>query len=105
MPRAAAGTPLWLVAAPPLFLLLWSFGFIFLKLGLADADPFTFLALRYAGVIALLAIPCLILRPPLPATPQVWMHLAIVGLLVQAGYFSFAYLSLKQGVSAGEIGR
>src|SRR5690606_4582089 len=82
---------------------LWSFGFIFLKLGLAYADPFTFLALRYACVIALLAIPCLILRPPLPATPQVWMHLAIVGLLVQAGYFSFAYLSLKAGVSAGAL--
>jgi len=31
------------------------------------------------------------------------MHLAIVGLLVQAGYFSFAYLSLKQGISAGAL--
>src|SRR5690606_21940305 len=82
---------------------LWSFGFIFLKLGLAYADPFTFLALRYACVVAILAIPCLWLRPPLPATPQVWMHLSIVGLLVQAGYFSFAYLSLKQGVSAGAL--
>ncbi|AEC22195.1 DMT family permease [Pusillimonas sp. T7-7] len=97
------GTPLWLAAAPALFLLLWSFGFIFLKLGLAYADPFTFLALRYACVVAILAIPCLWLRPPLPATPQVWMHLSIVGLLVQAGYFSFAYLSLKQGVSAGAL--
>lgn len=97
------GTPLWLAAAPALFLLLWSFGFIFLKLGLAYADPFTFLALRYACVVAILAIPCLWLRPSLPATPQVWMHLSIVGLLVQAGYFSFAYLSLKQGVSAGAL--
>src|SRR5690606_5949409 len=39
----------------------------------------------------------------LPATPRVWMHLAIVGLLVQAGYFSFAYLSLKEGISAGAL--
>ncbi|MDS1140548.1 DMT family transporter [Pusillimonas sp. SM2304] len=103
MPRTVQGTPLWLAAAPALFLLLWSFGFVFLKLGLAYADPFTFLALRYACVVAILAIPCLWLRPPLPATPQVWMHLSVVGLLVQAGYFSFAYLSLKQGVSAGAL--
>lgn len=103
MLRTSTGTPLWLTAAPTLFLLLWSFGFVFLKLGLAYADPFTFLALRYACVVALLAIPCLIVRPPLPATPQTWMHLAIVGLLVQAGYFSFAYLSLKTGISAGAL--
>lgn len=103
MPRASPDTPLWLAAAPALFLLLWSFGFVFLKLGLAYADPFTFLALRYACVVAILAIPCLWLRPPLPATPRVWMHLSVVGLLVQAGYFSFAYLSLKQGVSAGAL--
>src|SRR5690606_10588529 len=105
MPHTAQKKPLWLAAAPALFLLLWSFGFVFLKLGLAYADPFTFLALRYACVVAILAIPCLWVRPPLPSTPQAWMHLSIVGLLVQAGYFSFAYLSLKQGVSAGEIGR
>ena len=33
--------------APFLFLLLWSSGFTALKVGLADAEPFTFLALRY----------------------------------------------------------
>ncbi|VWB18359.1 multidrug DMT transporter permease [Burkholderia pseudomultivorans] len=47
--------PGWLRAAPVLFLLLWSGGFVFLKLGLRDADPLTFLALRYACVVALLA--------------------------------------------------
>lgn len=103
MPHTAQKKPLWLAAAPALFLLLWSFGFVFLKLGLAYADPFTFLALRYACVVAILAIPCLWVRPPLPSTPQAWMHLSIVGLLVQAGYFSFAYLSLKQGVTAGAL--
>ncbi|KWF16752.1 hypothetical protein [Burkholderia pseudomultivorans] len=47
--------PGWLRAAPVLFLLLWSGGFVFLKLGLRDADSLTFLALRYACVVALLA--------------------------------------------------
>ena len=103
MTTSSGNKPLWLAAAPGLFLLLWSFGFIFLKLGLAYADPFTFLALRYACVLAILLIPCLVLRPALPASPASWIHLAITGLFVQAGYFSFAYLSLKQGISAGGL--
>ena len=39
--------PLWLVAAPSVFLLLWSAGFGVAKLGLQHANPMTLLALRY----------------------------------------------------------
>ncbi|HDR8907924.1 TPA: DMT family transporter [Burkholderia multivorans] len=97
------GKPGWLRAAPALFLLLWSSGFVFLKLGLRDADPLTFLALRYACVVALLAGPFLWLRPALPRTRRAWLNLIVVGLLLQAGYFSFTYLSLKLGMSAGAV--
>ncbi|MBU9366947.1 DMT family transporter [Burkholderia multivorans] len=97
------GKPGWLRAAPALFLLLWSSGFVFLKLGLRDADPLTFLALRYACVVALLAGPFLWLRPAMPRTPRAWLNLIVVGLLLQAGYFSFTYLSLKLGMSAGAV--
>ncbi len=93
----------WLRIAPALFLLLWSSGFVFLKLGLQYADPLTFLALRYACVVALLIGPCLWLRPALPAGLAPWLHLAMIGLLIQAGYFSFTYLSLKFGMSAGAV--
>ncbi|CAM2156912.1 DMT family transporter [Pararobbsia alpina] len=93
--------PRWLKAAPALFLLLWSSGFVFLKLGLQYADPLTFLALRYACVVGILIVPAVWLRPALPASPRAWLHLATVGLLIQAAYFSFIYLSLKLGVSAG----
>ena len=95
--------PAWLQYAPALFLLLWSSGFVFLKLGLAHADPLTFLALRYACVVALVGIAFWWLRPALPATPRIWMHLALVGLFLQAGYFAFTYLSLKLGLSAGAV--
>ncbi|MBJ9680744.1 MULTISPECIES: DMT family transporter [Burkholderia] len=97
------GKPGWLRAAPALFLLLWSSGFVFLKLGLRDADPLTFLALRYACVVALLAGPFLWLRPAMPRTRRAWLNLIVVGLLLQAGYFSFTYLSLKLGMSAGAV--
>lgn len=101
MPPAAP--PAWLKAAPALFLLLWSSGFVVLKVGLAYADPMTFLALRYACVVLILAPFLLLLRPPLPRGAGVWAHLAMVGLLLQAGYFCFTYLSLKQGMSAGGV--
>ncbi|MCO1372766.1 DMT family transporter [Burkholderia multivorans] len=97
------GKPGWLRAGPALFLLLWSSGFVFLKLGLRDADPLTFLALRYACVVALLAGPFLWLRPAMPRTRRAWLNLIVVGLLLQAGYFSFTYLSLKLGMSAGAV--
>jgi drug/metabolite transporter (DMT)-like permease len=99
---SVSGTrPSWLKLAPALFLLLWSSGFVFLKLGLRYADPLTFLALRYACVVVLLIGPYLSFRPELPRTLRAWCNLIVVGLLLQAGYFSFTYLSLKHGMSAG----
>lgn len=85
------------------FLLLWSSGFVFLALGLRYADPLTFLALRYACVVALLVVACAWLRPRFPRKPAQWLHLAMVGLFVQAGYFCSTYLSLKHGMSAGAL--
>jgi drug/metabolite transporter (DMT)-like permease len=102
-PQASSTTPPWLKAAPLLFLLLWSSGFVFLKLGLHYADPLTFLALRYACVVGLLLIPFLWIRPALPANLHAWLHLAMVGLLLQAGYFSLTYLSLKSDMSTGAV--
>ena len=93
----------WLGAAPVLFLLLWSSGFVFLKFGLRYADPLTFLALRYACVVGILVVPCLWLKPNFPRTFKAWLHLAMVGVLLQAGYFAFTYLSLKHGLSAGAV--
>jgi drug/metabolite transporter (DMT)-like permease len=93
----------WFKCAPALFLLLWSCGFVFVKMGLAYADPLTFLAIRYACVLGILIIPFLIVRPALPATRSAWLHLGVVGLLLQAGYFCFIYLSLKYGMSASGL--
>ena len=86
-----------------MFLLLWSCGFVFLKFGLRYADPLTFLALRYACVVTLLGLACLWLRPRFPRRASQWLHLAMVGLFVQAGYFCSTYLSLDHGMSAGAL--
>jgi drug/metabolite transporter (DMT)-like permease len=67
-------------AAPVVFLLLWSSGFVFLKIGLGYVDPLTFLALRYALVLMLLAPAALLLRTPFPATRAAFVHVAMVGV-------------------------
>ena len=95
--------PLWLIAAPVLFLVFWSGGFVFAKLGLAHAEPLTFLALRFAIVVVAMAVVFLILKPPLPVRRIDWVHLAIVGILMQSLYFGMCYLAFDLDVSAGTV--
>jgi drug/metabolite transporter (DMT)-like permease len=80
---------------PALFLVLWSSGFTFVAMGLPHAQPVTFLALRYLIVVALLGAAAVVLRPPLPRDRATWLHLAVVGLLLQAAYFGLLYLALE----------
>ena len=94
-------SPFWAFVAPALFILLWSGGFTALKAGLADAEPITYLALRYGVVLAVLTPLFLMLRPPLPRSPVEWGHQAVIGILVQTLYFGLAYLAMRLGVSAG----
>ena len=80
---------------PALFVLLWSSGFTFVALGLPHSEPITFLALRYVIVVAVLAVAFAVVRPPLPRG-RAWLHLAIVGLLLQAVYFGLFYLAIDR---------
>lgn len=99
----SSNKPFWLIAAPVIFLLLWSGGFSVAKLGISHAEPLSFLSLRYACVCALLAPLVIILRPPMPQRPMDWVHIAIVGFLIQTLYFGLSYISFKAGVSAGGV--
>jgi drug/metabolite transporter (DMT)-like permease len=51
-----------------MFLILWSAGYVVAKVALVDAAPMALLALRFAAVIAIMAVLFAILRPPLPKT-------------------------------------
>lgn len=95
--------PLWLLAAPVIFLLLWSAGFGIAKLGLQHAEPLTLLALRYTCVLALLLPLALIVRPPLPKTLRAWVDVGVTGFLIQVVYFGLCYVAFKSGVSAGAV--
>jgi drug/metabolite transporter (DMT)-like permease len=89
--------------APATFLLLWSAGFSFVALGLPDSEPITFLALRYAIVVAVLLAAFAVVRPPLPRSRRDWLDLVVVGLLLQAAYFILLYLALDLESSAGTV--
>jgi drug/metabolite transporter (DMT)-like permease len=95
--------PLWLAAAPVVFLLLWSAGFGVAKLGLQHAQPLTLLALRYVLVLVVLAPFAAVLRPPPPRGLRGWIDVAVVGFLIQVAYFGLCYLAFKSGVSAGGV--
>lgn len=69
------------------------------KFGLPYAPPLTFLLIRCLGALAFL-LPCvLIWRAPWPAG-QI-RHVAIAGLLVQAGYLGGVWCAIKLGMPAG----
>lgn len=87
--------------APVLFLVFWSSGFGFSKVGLQHAPPLTFLALRY-GIIVVVFLPLFfILKAQAPARAIGWLHIAVVGFLIQSVYFGLAYGGMNLGVSAG----
>lgn len=88
---------------PLLFLLLWSSGFAVVKLGLADAEPLTFLSLRYACVVAVLLVLVTVMRLSWPRSWRAWCDLCVVGALIQFAYFAGTYLSLDWGLSAGAL--
>ena len=103
---AAPSRPLWLIAAPALFLILWSAGFAIAKLGLQHAPPITLLALRYCLVLLLLLPVALVIRPAWPKGLRAWGDVAVVGFLIQVAYFGLCYMAFKSVVvilSRGEI--
>ncbi len=102
--RKMVETFLWSRFNPVLFIVLWSSGFTFVKMGLAYAQPMTFLALRYVVVLAVLLPLFVVFRPPLPKNAIGWGHLTMVGLLIHALYFGLVYVAIHLGVSAGGMG-
>jgi drug/metabolite transporter (DMT)-like permease len=95
--------PLWLRAAPLIFVGLWSGGYAAAKAGLVHATPFAFLAIRYAIAILVLAMLAAVLRPPIPKRRRDIVHVAVVGFLIQVGYFGGSYLAFSHGISAGGL--
>ncbi|AKU24188.1 DMT family transporter [Massilia sp. MB5] len=95
----ASPAPALLSPVPLFFVFLWSTGFIVAKYGLPYAPPLTFLLLRFLGVLAILAPAIVLLKAPWPRGKV--GHIAVAGILVQAGYLSGVWCAIKLGMPAG----
>jgi len=86
---------------PLLFVLLWSTGFIGAKFGLPDAEPLTFLSVRYLIVLVLMAGIASVMKAPWPATASAWLHIGVSGLLVHGVYLGGVFTAIAHGLPAG----
>jgi drug/metabolite transporter (DMT)-like permease len=93
----------WLQAMPVIFVLIWSTGFIVARYAMPHAPPMKFLALRYLLSMLCFALWAGLARVPLPSGRRQWLHLAVTGVLIHAGYLGGVWAAVKLGMGAGLV--
>ncbi|MBL8520106.1 MAG: DMT family transporter [Betaproteobacteria bacterium] len=92
-----------LTLMPSLFVLLWSTGFLGMRLGAPHAEPFTFMMWRMGLVVTILLAAAAVLRAPWPGTPREAGHIAVAGLLTHATYLSGVLVAIQKGLPLGYV--
>ena len=90
-------------AAPALFVLIWSTGWISARFGAPYADPLSFLVLRYIIAGALLSGLAAAVGAPWPRG-RAALHAAMSGVLLHAIYLGGVWWAIAQGLPAGISG-
>ncbi len=84
----------------PIFILIWSSGFIVSRFGMPYSEPMTFLSLRFIGVCVLM-LPIIFWKNiTWPSKAQI-LHIAVAGSLIQFGYLAGVWISVREGMPAG----
>jgi drug/metabolite transporter (DMT)-like permease len=91
----------WLRAMPAVFVLIWSTGFVVAKYGLPYAPPLSFLSIRYALSLLCFLVWIALARVQWPRGRQQWLHLAVSGVLIHAGYLGGVWMAIKAGMGSG----
>lgn len=86
---------------PWVFVLIWSTGFIVARFGMPHAPPMKFLSLRFALSIVCFGIWIAWSRAAWPRGRAQWLHLAVMGAFMQAGYLGGVWGAVKAGMGAG----
>jgi drug/metabolite transporter (DMT)-like permease len=89
------------VFMPGVFVLIWSTGFVVARYGMPHAPPMGFLAWRFALSVLAFGIWVLLARAAWPQGRMQWLHLAVVGMLMHAGYLGGVWSAVKLGIGAG----
>lgn len=87
-------------AAPAIFVLLWSTGFIGARLGLPHSEPFTFLFIRF-GLVILILLPVAFFTVKEWPSPKLLGHSIVVGVLLHAAYLGGVFFAIDRGMPAG----
>src|SRR5450756_2514636 len=87
-------------AAPAVFVVLWSTGFIGTKYALNNAEPLSYLAIRMVVVVGLMAVIVAIARPQWPDRTGV-AHSVVAGLLVHGFYLGGTAVAIAHSIPAG----
>jgi drug/metabolite transporter (DMT)-like permease len=93
-------TKLAIAAAPMMFVLLWSTGFIGARLGLPYIEPMTFLAVRMIFVVLIMGAIAFIVQARWPQGVEIG-HSLVAGALVHGLYLGGVFTAISQGVPAG----
>ena len=71
------------------------------KYGLPYAPPLTFLSIRYALSLSCFLVWIKLARVSWPRGQQQWLHLAVSGVLIHAGYLGGVWMAIKAGMGSG----
>lgn len=88
-------------AAPAVFVLLWSTGFIGARAAMSYADSMFFLGIRFALSAVLLALVQTALRHAWPRQWAFYGHQFVVGVLLHALYLGGVFTAIQLGMPAG----
>lgn len=90
-------------AAPWVFVLIWSTGFVVARYAMPHAPPLSFLTVRYALSVLAFGAWIAIARPAWPRGRAQWAHLALTGVLMHAGYLGGVWAAVRLGLGAGFV--
>ena len=90
-------------AMPWVFVLIWATGFVVARLAMPHSPPFKFLAVRFALSAACYGVWVALARAAWPTGRGQWLHLAVTGALMQAGYLGGVWSAVKAGIGAGTV--
>lgn len=88
-------------AMPILFVVLWSTGYIGSKFGAPYAEPFTFLAVRFVFVVAVMTIAILVTRARWPSDRAALLHSIVIGMMMHGLYLGGVFWAIANGMPAG----
>lgn len=86
---------------PVVFVLIWSTGFIVARYGMPHAPPLSFLAVRYALSVLCFGVWVVAAGVAWPRSRTQWLHLAVTGVLMHAGYLGGVWAAVKAGMGSG----